>query len=125
MEGSETYSLDNNELVRIFILDEVCDDFEPLDMVVHNVESRSREYGLLISSATIVEAMTTLLTDDLVAAYDLINQPQPQTPVTGQITNSDMLKYYYYLTKQGRAAHRANSIFFDDEGTLLKAYRKV
>jgi hypothetical protein len=113
-------------LVRRFVLDAVCDDFENVDQVIlRDVARNGSKCGLAIDRPEVIETLRGLAEDGLVKAYDLT--ASGGNPFSGELPCMPSLEVveedfrtYFYITKDGMDIQRADASEwpFDAEGEL-------
>ncbi len=121
--------MDRRELVRMMVLDAICDDFENVDQIIlPEVAGNCRKLGLVVKRSEIVNALAGLVEDGLAKAYDLANLPNPRDSFSGELESMRSLdqveenfKTYFYITKKGTDFHASDDAWwpFDDEGKRL------
>jgi hypothetical protein len=67
----ETSRMDRDNLMRLFVLDAIVNDYEDFQMVVNEVVGWGAERGLKISLPEVSEALVGLIKDDLASAYQV------------------------------------------------------
>ena len=100
--------MDRRELVRMMVLDAICDDFENVDRIIlSEVAVNCRKLGLVVERSEIVNAIAGLVQDGLASAYNLRNLPPPSDPLSGVLESMPSLdqveknfKTYFYITKK-------------------------
>src|SRR4051794_2334928 len=103
------------ELVRGFVLNALCDDFENIDQVIlPDVAREGAKCGLTIDRFEVVDTLRSLVTDGLVKAYDLsaaaadpFSTELPGMPPVDEI--EDNFKTYFYITQAGMDIHMADA----------------
>ena len=108
------------DLLEIFVLNEICDDYENLQHIEARIQPWSAEYGLSFSTAEIQQSLCTLLEAKLIAAYDLRELVDHPVAIEGSIPTEDLASLYYFLTADGIKHHQRNDQFFGDNGDLLE-----
>ena len=105
------------QLLEIFVLNDVCDDYETLQHIVEHVQDWGAEYGLTPTRFEIVKALISLVEAKLIFAVFL----SPKAPNVTEITDitGKMDDLYYYPTSAGKTLHQQNDEFFI-EGILRK-----
>jgi hypothetical protein len=116
--------MDRRELVRLLVLNEICDDLENVDQIIlPHVAEQTAKCGLTIERSEIVEALGGLVRDGLAKVYIL----SPWEPFSTELANMPPLdvveenfETYFYVTKKGIDLHLSDDTWwpFDDEGNL-------
>jgi hypothetical protein len=108
--------------VQRFILNEICDDYENLDMVNKWITKNAARIGLAIQPAEIIEGLSELIALGLAKAYRFregARKPDeiPQMPPLNEIEN-----YYFWATPRGKKLQTSDTSWypFDDEDQLRK-----
>ena len=121
---------DRSELIRMFVLNEISDDYENFHWISEQVTKLGTKCGMKIRSSEILDALGNLVGAGLAKAYRL-STTQPVKEIAG-FPNRDEIERcyvksaqsycYFWITGQGR--HRQSSIEndwpFDDDGSLRK-----
>ena len=117
--------MNRGELVRLLVLDAICDDYENLDQVIlRDVALSGAKCGLTIERAEVVDALSGLIRDGLAKAYLLSSTKPWSTELQGMppldIVEADF-KTYFYITEKGMQLQLADdsSWPFGAEGNLL------
>ena len=64
--------MDRRELVRLLVLNEICDDLENVDQIIlPHVAKGAAKCGLAVERSEVVDALAGLVKDGLAKAYDL------------------------------------------------------
>ena len=113
----ESNDMTKTQLLEIFVLNEVSDDYENLQYIVEHVQKWSAEYGLTPTRFEIVKALISLVEAKLIFAVFL----SPKAPNVTEITDitGKMDDLYYYQTSAGKTLHQQNDEFYI-EGILRK-----
>ena len=91
------------------VLDSMCDDFENIDQIILPVVARDcAKLGLAVERAEIVKAVSDLVMDGLVKAYDMSGSGTKRDPFSGELPGmppvdvvEEDFKTYFYPTKKG------------------------
>jgi hypothetical protein len=67
----DVVSVSRSELVRVFVLNELADDYEEFDHISENVIKLGVDCGLTIHSSEILDALMYLIESGLAKAYRL------------------------------------------------------
>jgi len=118
-------SISRSELVRLMVLNEICDDYENVDQIIFpKVAKQTAKYGLVIERSEIVNALAGLIQDGLAKAY-LLSPFEPFSIELPGMPPLDVIEEdfetYFYATKTGiddLRRSRMTSWPFDDEGEL-------
>ncbi len=97
MDGS--HNSDWAELLRMFVLDTIADDYENLEKICADVSAMSTRCGLSVQSSDVVEALVSLIASGLASPYKL--RPTAEK-VEGVPPISNLGNYYYWVTEKGR-----------------------
>ena len=118
--------MDRSELVRLMVLNEICDDFENVDqMILPGIARAAAKSGLAIERSEIVDALAGLVKDGLAKAYILT--PPCGDPFSREFQGMPPLdvveedfETYFYATKQGLDLQRSGATCFpyDEHGNL-------
>lgn len=115
------------DLVRLMVLNEICDDFEHVDHIIFpHVRDLASKRGLTVERTEVIDALTGLVQDGLAKAYEL--SPAAESPFHGELPGmpSDVdseSSMYFYITPAGMDVHLADDWWpFDDEGALLPGW---
>ena len=105
------------QLLEIFVLNEVSDDYENLQYIVEHVQKWSAEYGLTPTRSEIVTALISLIEAEMISAFDL----SAKSPIVIDVTDltGKMDDLWYYQTPAGKTLHQQNDEFYI-EGILRK-----
>jgi hypothetical protein len=118
--------MDRSELMRLMVLNEICDDFENVDQVIlPNIAREGAKCGLSIERSEIVDALAGLVKDGLAKAYILT--PPCGDPFSREFQGmppldviEEYFETYFYVTKKGMDLQLSGDTWwpFDDEGKL-------
>jgi hypothetical protein len=101
-----------NELIRRFVLNSFCDDYEDIEQITKAIDEEGPAGGLTISHDEIVQALRELIELGYAKAWDLQRWPDPpttdnqETPPREDITP---LNPRFARTEGGVAFHKASS----------------
>ena len=107
------------ELVGMFVLDAVADDYENFEKIASTVEDFARRCGLPIALPELLEAVEDLVRSGLVKAYRL-SPTKPVEEVSGVPQRSEIHSCYFWVTEAGAAVQAAeyDGWPFDEHGEL-------
>jgi len=121
--------MNRNELVRLFVLNAISDDYENVDQVIlRSVAEDGAKCGLTIERSEVVHALAGLIEDGLAKAYLLSGTAPHVTELPGMpamnIPEKDF-ETYFYITKKGMDLHLHEDTCWplDDEGNLKPDWR--
>jgi len=116
--------MNRHELVRRFVLNSICDDYENVDQVIlRDVAADGDRCGLTIDRSEIVATLRGLIEDGLAKAY-LLSGRKPYATEFQSMPQIDLIeedfKTYFYITKKGIDLHLSDdkSFPFDDDDNL-------
>jgi hypothetical protein len=117
------------ELVRLMVLNEICDDYENVDQIIFpQVARQVAKCGLAIERPEIVDALAKLIQDGLAKAY-LLSPFEPFSTELEGMPPLDVIEQdfetYFYVTKKGMDLQLSEDVSwpFDDEGELRQDWR--
>jgi len=112
------------DLVRLLVLNEICDDYENVDQIIlPHVAKNAAKCGLVIERTEIVDALAALIQDGLAKAY-LLSPFEPFSTELQGMPPLDVIEEdfetYFYATKKGIDLQLSDdtSRCFDDKGEL-------
>jgi hypothetical protein len=103
-------NMSRSELLRMFVLDVIADDYENLEKIYSDVNELGVSSGLSIQKPEIIDALIGLLESDLASAYKL-SGTAPNQKVQGVPSRDKLVDYYFLVTERGQIIQRA-----DDDG---------
>lgn len=111
--------MDINELIRMFILDVIADDYENLEKIQTEVKDFACRSGLKIGDGDVARELANLIDGGLARAYRL-STTAPVREMSGTPPAADLNRYYYWLTEAGRDVQMAECPAwpFNDDGSL-------
>ena len=114
---------DRAELIRMFVLDEIMDDYEELDHITERIAPLGRQCGVLIQRQDVAQALISLTENGFAKAYSLGRNSREieGVPPLDTIQDSDQYtRCYFLVTDSGREEHRRQDSLwpFDDDGKL-------
>ena len=113
--------MDLNEVLRMFILDVIADDYESLEKIQNEVRELGARAGLMIEPPEIVRGVTDLIHSGLVRTYRL-SPTRPSEELPGVPLPEELGDLYYWLTEEGQALQLSEYQHwpFDETGNLRK-----
>jgi hypothetical protein len=113
--------MDRNEILRMFILDVIADDYENLEKIQNEVGKLGIRAGLGIEPPEITRELIGLIKSGLVRAYRL-SPTQPVEEVQGVPPPQEVDGLYYWLTDEGKEIQLADYPHwpFDETGNLRR-----
>lgn len=115
----DSHHSDRAELLRMFVLDSIADDYENLEIICGDVSAMSTRCGLLIQCADVTQALISLIASGLASPYKL----RPTAIKIEGIPAIEALGDYYYLvTEKGREVQLSDYAGwpFGENGELRK-----
>src|SRR6202035_5189880 len=114
--------MDRSELVRLLVLNAICDDYENVDQVIlRDVAQNGTKCGLTIDRPEVVAALSRLIEEGHAKALsgsaphatELRGMPPIDIP-------EEYFKTYFYITKKGMDVQVSHDTSWplDDEGNL-------
>ncbi len=111
-----------SELVRRMVLNAMCDDFENIDQIILPTVARDcTRLGFSVERAEIVKAVSELVAEGLVRAYDLsVDNKELEGMPPVDVVEEDF-KTYFYPTKKGMDLQTSDYTWspFDDDDNVL------
>lgn len=109
-----------DQLVRMFVLEEISDDYEDLERISKGVNKLGARCGLTIAHQEILSALANLIEVGMANAYRLEATREAPKPLPGVPPDDEMEEYYFWITRKGREHHLAadSEWPFQDDGTL-------
>jgi hypothetical protein len=108
------------------VLNSISDDYENVDQVIlRDVAQDGAKLGLTLDRSDVVEALASLVRDDLAKAYRLSGFAPYSTELPGMppldVVEEDF-KTYFYITKKGMDLHLSDDSWwpFDEDGRPLR-----
>ena len=116
--------MDRNEILRMFILDVLADDYENLEKIRREVTELGARAGLTIEQPEISRGVTDLTDSGLVRAYRL-SPTRPAEELQGVPPPEEVEDLYYWLTDKGREIQLSDypQWPFDEAGNLRGDWR--
>jgi hypothetical protein len=117
--------MNRDELIRMFVLDEIMDDYEELDHITERIAPSGAQCGVVIRKQDVVQALISLTENGFAKAYSLGNNSKEieGVPTLDEIQDPDQYKRcYFWVTDNGREEHsRQDSLWpFDEDGELKR-----
>jgi hypothetical protein len=112
--------MDRDELIRLFVLDAICDDYENVDQVIlKDVAGYCAKLGVAVDRSDVVKALAELVEGGMAKAY-LLSPTEPTEELEGMPTIDVVETYfktYFYITKKGMERHLSDDGWpFDGQG---------
>jgi hypothetical protein len=113
------------ELIRMFVLDSFCDDYEDIEQITKYMDDVGPKCGMIISPDEIVQALRELIELGYATAWKLSCWGEPPQEYSGMPPPAD-IKHpwgaYFYISPAGMDVHMAGHPGwpFDEEGGLQK-----
>jgi hypothetical protein len=96
------------ELLRLFVLNAMCDDYEELEMIYDVVLRDTERCGMPASQSEILRALTEVVETGLAKAYRLRGEPLGELPGLPPLEEMEMPhRIYYYLTPNGKEVQQS------------------
>jgi hypothetical protein len=118
------------ELVRMFVLDSICDDYEHLDISISpDIERLATRCGLMISRSEIIQGLSDLIDFGWAKAYRFSGpNSRPPEEVAGMPSLNEMedpMGAWFYVTDAGMKVELApwEGWPFDEDNNLRKGWR--
>ena len=114
-------SMRRRQLVRMFVLDAIADDFENLEEICKSVTNLGSACGLVVECSEVLQSLVDLIESGLAKAYRL-SPVEPVVRIDGVPARDVMCYLYFFVTDEGAALQRARygDWPFDDDGSLMK-----
>lgn len=111
--------MERRELIRLLVLNSICDDFENVDQIIlQDVIREGSAFGLTIDRADIVQALEGLIRDGLARA-DILSPGTGPNPFAGELPGMPSLdvpeedfRTYFHITAKGMELHLADDTLF-------------
>ncbi len=115
---------DHPTLVRMFVLDSICDDYEDRAKILRDVSDCAAASRCTVTPEQVDQAIATLVNDGLAKAYKLSGNGDP-LELPGMPPAHPVLEwyegYYFWITPAGREVYVAFSDWpSNDDGELRK-----
>ena len=95
--------MDRDELIRLFVLDAICDDYENVDRVLRHVAAYCGKLGMAVDRPDVLKALAELVEGGMAKAY-LLSGTEPNKELEGMppldFAETDP-GTYFYITKKG------------------------
>jgi hypothetical protein len=115
----DSHKSDRAELLRMFVLDAIADDYENLEQICADVSAMSTRCALLVQCSDVTKALVSLIASGLASPYKL----RPTAEKVEGIPATDALgSYYYWVTEKGREVQLSDYAGwpFGENGELRK-----
>ncbi len=113
--------MDRDELIRLFVLDAICDHYENVDqMILGDVTAHCSKLGMAVDRSDVVKALAELVESGMAKAYLLFGTEPFKQDLEGMppldVIETEF-KTYFYITKRGMDRQLSDDGWpFDDEG---------
>jgi hypothetical protein len=117
-------TMTRNDFIRRFVLNEICDDYENLDVLQSVIANESSRCGLEISRDEIVQGIAELIEAGLAKAYKLTPTRRPAEEIPGVPPLDQIDNYYFWATPRGLDVQASDEGWypFDENGELRKGW---
>jgi len=122
--------MNRSELIRMFVLDAIADDYENLEQITKHITRLSSDCGMAVTPSVVLQALDELIAAGLAKAYRLSNQIEeiggmPPPDEIGSPNESLTDDAYFWVTEDGRRLQLADCPAwpFDDNNTLRADWR--
>ncbi len=110
--------MDREEIIRLLVLNSVCDDYEHVDQVIFPQVSRwGAKLRWTIERAEIIKALAWLIENGMARAY-LLSEREPHSTELAGIPALDEIEddsgIYFYITGKGMKLHREPNEVLDN-----------
>jgi hypothetical protein len=111
--------MNRNELTRMFVLNEIGDDYENLEKIAKEVTALGTRCGLTLDLPEISNALMYLMEAGLARAYRL-SPTRPNEEIQVVPPQEQLPDLYFLATAKGAGEHQRLEQYwpFDDEGSL-------
>ena len=111
-----------NELVNLFVLDAISDDYEDMERIANEVHSLGSRCGLSVTDDDISQGLITLITRGLAKAYRLYPSHRPPEEIQGVPQPGNFPDLYFLITDKGTELQLAgwDQWPFDENNELRK-----
>ena len=116
------------ELLRRFILNAVCDDYEELEMIYYCVYRDATECHLWIERADVMDALMEAVESGFVKAYRVRAVPPKVLEVMEGMPSAEEREtpftIWYYLTPKGKQLHMSDDddLPWDEQGRIKEGW---
>ena len=116
--------MDRDELIRLFVLDAICDDYENVDQVIiGHVAGYCAKLGMAVDRSDVVMALGELVDSRMAKAYRLFSTEPFKEDLEGMPpldVVETYFKTYFYITKKGMERQLSDDGWpFDEDGEPL------
>jgi len=110
------------EFVRRLVLNEICDDYEDLEMIGQWVFKDSARCGLTVTQGDIVKSLIDLIEAGMAKAYWFEPMAKEPSELKGPPPLDEIQKFYFWATPQGIDLQVSDGNWwpFDDNDELRK-----
>jgi hypothetical protein len=110
------------EFVRRLVLNEICDDYEDLEMVNKWVFKTSARCGLTVTQSDVIKSLIVLIESGMAKAYRFEPMAKGPNEVNGPLQLDEIQKFYFWATQQGIDLQVSDGSWwpFDDNDELRK-----
>ena len=116
--------MNRSELLRLFILDDIADDYEEIEHITGNVTALAQKCGLTVSSGEVREELMNLIDAGFAKAYRFTGRHLPEDirgrPLPEELEETATGYVYFWITESGRELHGSRDDWwpFDDDDSL-------
>ena len=100
------------ELLRLLILEDVCDDYEEIEHITGSVTVLAQKCGINVTRDEIVQELMNPIDAALVKAYRLFSSRRPAEAFDGRPPLTELEESggytYFLITENGMKVHLAN-----------------
>jgi len=106
----------------MLVLNEISDDYEPMERIQAAASALGKAAGLTISPEEIAAALKALIRDGLAKPY-LLSATTPARAIEGVPADDNMDEFYFWVTPKGLERRIADDHAwpFNADGTLREA----
>jgi hypothetical protein len=98
--------MNRDELIRMFVLDEIMDDYEELDHITERIARWGAKCGVVIQKQDVVQALISLTENGFAKAYSNSKEIEGVPPLDA-IQDPDLYtRCYFWVTDSGREEHK-------------------
>ena len=114
-----TVFVERSELIRMFVLDVIADDYENLDKIYGEVGQLAKKCGLAATAREIRQGLLDLIRTNLAKAYRL-SPRRPTEEISGVPSPDEIEECYFWVTDGGRQLQSSDYADwpFDETGSL-------
>jgi hypothetical protein len=113
------------EFVQRLVLNEICDDYENLEMINKWIAGNSARIGLTIEESEVIEGLGGLIQSGLAKAYRLTPTARKPRALLRMPPLSQIKHYYFIATPKGMDLQVSDRTWcpFDDDDEVRKDWR--